>query len=300
MNDNIIVTENLTKRFGQKVAVNNVNMTIKRGEIYGFIGRNGAGKTTAMKMMLNLLTPDSGEIYLFGEKMNGESLKKVGSLIEAPGLYGGCTAYENLKRVSILTGGTDEQIRDLLDFVGLGAVGNKKVKAFSLGMKQRLGIAVALMGEPELLVLDEPVNGLDPQGMKEIRDLILKTNVEKKTTFLISSHMLFELEKIATTYGIIDNGVLLEQISASELEKRCEKNVEIVCDDVETAVKIITEKFGVSPIVNEGLITAPKLADSAKDVNKALVEGGVGVTELKLAGMDFESYFIQRTGENNA
>ena len=300
MEDYVILTKDLTKRFKNKVAVNGVNMHIRRGEIYGFIGKNGAGKTTAMKMILSLLTPDGGEVYLFGQPLNGLSLKKVGSLIEAPGLYGGCTAYENLKRISILTGGTDQKIYELLDFVGLGAVGNKKVRAFSLGMKQRLGIAVALMSDPELLVLDEPVNGLDPQGMKEIRDLILKVNREKKTTFLISSHMLFELEKIATVYGIIDNGVLIEEISAYELEKLCEKNLEIVCDDVKKAIAVITEKFGVSPTENDGVITVAKFAEKAADVNKALVTSGVGVSEIKAAGMDFESYFIQRTGENNA
>ena len=297
MEDYVILTKNLTKRFGSKIAVNGVNIHIRRGEIYGFIGRNGAGKTTAMKMILSLLTPDSGEIYLFNEKLNGQSLKKVGSLIEAPGLFGGSTAYENMKRVAILTGGTDEQINDLLIFVGLGEVKNKKVRAFSLGMKQRLGIAIALMGDPELLILDEPINGLDPQGMKEIRDLIIKTNREKNTTFLISSHMLFELEKIATVYGIIDNGVLIEEISASELEKRTEKNLEIVCDNVELATSVLCGQFGASPTVFNETITVPKFADRASEVNRALVNSGVGVKELRASGMDFESYFIQRTGD---
>ena len=231
MQENVIITKALTKRFGEKLAVNGVDMTVRRGDIYGFIGRNGAGKTTAMKMILSLLTPTDGEVFLFGQKITSESLRKVGSLIESPGIYGGATAYENLKRMCILTGADEKQIDTLLDFVGLSAFKNKKARTFSLGMKQRLGIAIALIGEPEILILDEPINGLDPQGIKEVRDLIVRVNKEKNVTFLISSHLLSELEKIATVYGIIDKGVLLEEVSAEELEKRFAKNLHIVCDD---------------------------------------------------------------------
>jgi len=299
MDDFVIVTKNLTKRFGEKIALNALDLTVRRGEIYGFIGRNGAGKTTAMKLILNLLNPDEGDVFLFGEKVNRDSLKKVGSLIEAPGLFAGCSAYENLKRIAILTGADDKTIPGLLELVGLTDVGNKKVRGFSLGMKQRLGIAVALMGEPEILILDEPVNGLDPQGMKEIRELIVKINREKNVTVLISSHMLFELEKIATTYGIIENGTLIEQISAQELESRCAKNLEIVCDDAEKASSVIFEKFGVSPTVNENVLNVPRLAERAAEVNRTLIENDVNVSELKATGLDFESYFIQRTGETH-
>ena len=173
----VLQTRGLTKRFGRKIVVNNLNLNIKKGDIYGFIGPNGAGKTTVMKVILGLLFANSGEVSLFGEPQNIRNLKRVGSLIEAPGLYGNCTAYENMKRFSILGGGTDKEIHELLELVGLKEATYKKAKTFSLGMKQRLGIAIALLGNPEFLILDEPVNGLDPMGMKDVRDIILRINI---------------------------------------------------------------------------------------------------------------------------
>ncbi|MBR1891532.1 MAG: ATP-binding cassette domain-containing protein [Clostridia bacterium] len=294
----VIKTENLTKKFGDKLAVDSLNLTVNRGDIYGFIGRNGAGKTTAMKLILNLLTPTEGRVTLFGQTPDQVTLKKVGSLIESPALYGGATAYENLYRVSLLTGGTKDEIMSILEFVGLGDVKNKKVKQFSLGMKQRLGIAVALMGNPELLILDEPINGLDPKGIKEIRELILKINREKNVTFLISSHVLSELEKIATTYALIENGRLIEEISAEKLEKLLEKNVFAVVDDVQKAKRIIEEQFGVTVRIDteRSAVIAAQSADKIDAVCKALVLGGVAVKELKPEGIDFEQYFLTRTG----
>ena len=165
MDEYVIETNNLTKSFGSKLAVDHVNMHVAKGDIYGFIGRNGAGKTTAMKLMLGTLRANEGSIKLFGKDTNlSESRKKIGSLVEAPGLYRNATAYENMKRFSILFGGTDQDIKEILEFVGLANTGKKKAGAFSLGMKQRLGIAIALLGNPEIMILDEPVNGLDPAG----------------------------------------------------------------------------------------------------------------------------------------
>ena len=172
----VIETKKLTKKFPNKIAVNQVDIHVEQGDIYGLIGKNGAGKTTSMRMILGTLFPTSGEILLFGNSNLSLERRKIGSLIEAPGLYKNCSAYENMKRFSILYGGTDQDIKEILEFVGLGNVGKKKAGHFSLGMKQRLGIALALLGNPELLILDEPINGLDPAGIKEIRDLIIKLN----------------------------------------------------------------------------------------------------------------------------
>ena len=235
----IVETKDLTKKFSNKIAVNNVDMHIKKGDIYGFIGKNGAGKTTAMKMILGLLNPTDGEILINNSKELDKERRKIGSLIENPGIYKGCTAYENLKRFSIIYGGNDSEIKDILELVGLADTGKKKAGKFSLGMKQRLGIAITLLGNPELLVLDEPINGLDPAGIKEIRDLLVKLNEERGVTILISSHILDELARITTTYGIINDGSLIEEVSSEELEENCKRNLMIKVNDVEKATKIL-------------------------------------------------------------
>ena len=231
----VIETKNLTKKFPNKLAVDHIDMHVQKGDIYGLIGRNGAGKTTAMKMILGTLFPSEGSITLFGDTNLSKQRKRIGSLIEAPGLYRGCTAYENMKRFSLLYGGTEEDIKELLEFVGLANTGKMKAGHFSLGMKQRLGIALALLGNPEILVLDEPVNGLDPAGIKEIRDIIHKLNKEKGITFVVSSHLLDELGKIATRYGILSDGQLVDEISAYELQERCKTCLIIETDNLEKA-----------------------------------------------------------------
>ena len=207
----VLRTQNLTKQFGEKTAVKNVSMQIKKGEIYGFIGKNGAGKTTLMRLVLGAAMPTGGSIELFGgEESVNETRHRIGALLEYPCIYKNCTALENLRRFAILTGADTDELEDILDLVGLKGVGRKKAGQFSLGMKQRLAIGIALLGHPEFLVLDEPINGLDPAGIKEIRDVILALNQKKGVTFLVSSHLLDELSKIVTTYGIIKDGVLIE------------------------------------------------------------------------------------------
>lgn len=293
----VVKTENLTKKFGHKIAVNGVNMHIERGDIYGFIGKNGAGKTTAMKLLLGTASPTEGKIELFGSGNLDKMRAKIGSLIEAPGLYKSCTAYENMKRFSILYGGGDKEIKEILEFVGLADTGAKKAGAFSLGMKQRLGIAIALLGEPELLVLDEPINGLDPAGIKEIRDLILNLNKEKNITVLVSSHLLDELSKVVTKYGIINNGYLIEELTAEELNFRCRKFLYIGVDDTDKALKLIKERL---PEINvETAGHALKVYSGAEDkaaLNRLLVEAGVNVCELYDKQGGFEEYFISRIG----
>ena len=208
--DYVLRTQGLTKQFGAKLAVNNVSMQIKKGDIYGFIGKNGAGKTTLMRLVLGAAMPTSGSIELFGgRESESRARHRIGALLEYPCIYKNCSALENLRRFAILTGGDTAELEDILKLVGLGSTGGKKAGQFSLGMKQRLAIGIALLGHPEFLVLDEPINGLDPAGIKEIRDVILTLNQKKGVTFLVSSHLLDELSKIVTTYGIISDGALI-------------------------------------------------------------------------------------------
>lgn len=293
----IIETKNLTKQFPNKLAVDHVDMHIKRGDIYGFIGRNGAGKTTAMKLILGLLNPTDGEISLFGDTNLDKQRIRIGSLIEAPGLYKNASAFENMKRFSILFGGTDEEIKEILDLVGLGNVGNRKAGSFSLGMKQRLGIAIALLGNPEILVLDEPINGLDPAGIKEIRDTILKLNQEKNVTFLISSHLLDELAKITTTYGIINDGRLIEEVDAKELMERCQQNLKIKVSDVKKAIEVLKENNLLNNYTSDSeYLVLYDNFDKPALINELLVKAGIKVEELSPSNSGFEDYFIERIG----
>lgn len=296
--DYIIETKNLSKKFSNKVAVDKVNMHIKRGDIYGFIGKNGAGKTTAMKMILGLLNPSEGEITLFGSNDLNKERQKIGSLIESPGLYKNCTAYENLKRFSLIYGGNDEEIKDILALIGLSDTGNKKAGRFSLGMKQRLGIGIALLGNPELLVLDEPINGLDPAGIKEIRDLIMKLNKERGVTILISSHILDELAKITTTYGIINDGRLIEEVSSEQLEENCKKNLTITVSDVDKSIELLKANDLLGEYeVKENSIILYSHFENAGLINTTLVTNGITVSELANKEVSLEDYFIERLGK---
>ena len=296
----IVKTQNLTKKFGEKIAVNNVSMTIRRGDIYGFIGRNGAGKTTAMRIILGMARPTSGSVELFGGEELSVARRKIGSLIESPGLYDACTAFENLKRFSILYGGTDAEIKDILELVGLAETGKKKAGQFSLGMKQRLGLAVALLGNPEFLVLDEPANGLDPGGMIDIRNVILTLNKEKGVTVLVSSHLLDALAKIVTRYGIINDGTLVEEVDAAELSARCAGGLRIVSNDPDRTAEIIKTDFGIQDYTVNGaaviLQNNGSYIDSAK-INAALVGAGIGVSALYSQNTGLEDYFVARLGK---
>lgn len=293
----VLRTKSLTKKFGSKIAVNAVDMNVAKGDIYGFIGRNGAGKTTAMKLILGLLNATEGEIELFGGEPLEKARGRIGSLIEAPGIYKNCTAYENMKRFSIIYGGTDKDIAQLLKFVGLENTGNKKAGRFSLGMKQRLGMAIAMLGNPEFLILDEPINGLDPEGIKDVRNAVLNLNEQKGVTFLISSHLLDELAKIVTRYGIINNGVLTEEISAEDLNAMCESGLKVRVDDVEKAITALLPLVPQEEIrVSDGELVLPIDVDAAA-VNELLVKGGVRVSELGAMRGDMEEYFIARLGK---
>ena len=294
----VIETNNLSKKFPNKLAVDKVSVHVQKGDIYGLIGRNGAGKTTLMKMILGTLFPTEGKITLFGDSNLDVERKRIGSLIEAPGLYKGCTAFENMKRFSLLYGGTDEDIKELLNFVGLGETGKMKVGHFSLGMKQRLGLALSLLGNPEVLVLDEPVNGLDPAGIKEFRDIILKLNQERGVTFVISSHLLDELGKIATHYGILSDGLLVDEISAFDLQERCKTCLIIEADDLEKAEEVLTKAnlLG-NHVINQNKLLMYDHFDKPYLVNEALVKSGLKVNSISFSNNGFEDYFIERLGK---
>lgn len=293
----VIETRNVFKQYKNKYAVNDVSIHVKKGDIYGLIGKNGAGKTTLMKLILGLANPTKGEVYLFGNTNLDEARTKIGSLIEAPGLYNGCTAYENMLRFSILYGADKNEINDLLKLVGLEYTGKKKAGAFSLGMKQRLGIAIALLSHPEVLVLDEPINGLDPAGIKEIRDLILNLNKEHGVTFIISSHLLDELAKVVTCYGIINNGLLTQEISAKELEEQCRHTLKITTPDPAAAVNILRSEFkGVELTEGEGCVVLYNNIERKAEINTCLVKAGIEVDELTISTNGLEEFFIERLG----
>ena len=298
MMEYVIETNCLSKKFPNKLAVDKVSVHVEKGDIYGLIGRNGAGKTTLMKMILGTLFPTEGEITLFGDSNLNLERKRIGSLIESPGLYKGYTAYENMKRFSLLYGGTDEDIKELLEFVGLANTGKMKVGHFSLGMKQRLGLALSLLGNPEVLVLDEPVNGLDPAGIKEFRDIILHLNKEKQVTFVISSHLLDELGKIATRYGILSDGQLVDEISAYELQERCKTCLIIEADDLEKAEEVLTKaKLLGNHVINDNKLLMYDHFEEPSLVNETLVKSGVKVNSLSFSNNGFEDYFIERLGK---
>ncbi len=294
----ILKTNNVMKKYGEHVVLKNISMNIEKGDIYGFIGKNGVGKTTFMRAILGLTPINSGEVEFFDEKTINQVGLNVGSLIEAPGLYKNATAYENLKRFSILYGADESKIKELLELVGLANTGKRKAKDFSLGMRQRLGIAIALLGDPEFLVLDEPINGLDPEGIKEIRDIIEKLNKERNVTFLISSHLLDELSKVVTKYGIINNGELVEEISAEELKEKCKNKLTIETQTPDKAKEIVKEIVPEENIIlKENRIDLMSNMEDAAVINKKLVEGGVLVSAIYPNFDSLEEYFMKRIGE---
>ncbi len=292
----VIETKELTKRYPNKTAANNVNMHVKKGDIYGFIGKNGAGKTTTMKMILGLANPTSGQVLINGNSNLVNERKKIGSLIEAPGLFKNKTAYENLKQFSLICGGNDKEIKEILEIVGLSNTGSRKAGNFSLGMRQRLGIGIALLGNPEILILDEPINGLDPEGIKDVRDTLIKLNKEKGVTLIISSHLLDELAKITTRYGIINEGELVEEISSEELLKKTSKSLKLKTSDNLKALEILkASEF--DGIIDGEYISLKNHMDESNLIAKIIVKSGLELFELSINNSDFENYFIERLGK---
>lgn len=242
----VLETNNLTKTYGKFRALHGLTMHIPQGSIYGFVGKNGAGKTTLIRLICGLQTPTDGTYSLYGIDSKQKELKKsrrrMGAMVETPAIYLDMTAMENLRQQSLILGlPSYDGLNDLLKLVGLENTGKKKAKNFSLGMRQRLGIAIALVGDPDFLVLDEPINGLDPQGIVEIRELILKLNREQNITVLVSSHILDELSRLATHYGIIDGGHMVKELSAEELETACRKKIHITVTNTAPLCTVLDE-----------------------------------------------------------
>jgi ABC-2 type transport system ATP-binding protein len=240
----VLETNALCKSYGNFKALNNLTMHIPKGSIYGFVGKNGAGKTTLIRLICGLQKPTSGEYLLYGKKYNdpeiGKARCRIGAVVETPSIYMDMTAMGNLKQQALLLGlPSFQELSDILALVGLQDTGRKKARAFSLGMRQRLGIAIALVGNPDFLILDEPINGLDPQGIIEIRELILKLNRERQVTILISSHILDELSRLATHYGFLDKGHLLKELTASELDEACRKCMRATVSNVTALARVL-------------------------------------------------------------
>lgn len=299
--DYILTTNELTKTYGKYNAANEVSIHVERGGIYGLIGRNGAGKTTLMKMIGGLSHPTRGSFEIHGK--NGETTKqmmpKVGILIEAPGLYPNMTAMQNLTTKAIALGIKDKQyLKSLLEEVGLSNTGKKKAKQFSLGMKQRLGIAMALVNKPELLILDEPINGLDPQGIAEMRSILHHLCYDKGITILISSHILDELSKVATQYGIIHEGRLLEEETKDELFSKCCERLELKTNNISRTLEVLN-MMGFSKMeVKDDAINIYERLNEGGAITIALAKENIQTNEIAVKTDALEDYYFQLTGGN--
>ena len=302
MSDYVIETKQLTKVYGDQTAVNAVDLHVKRGQIYGLLGRNGAGKTTIMKMILGLTSITSGEADVFGKNIKGQEKRvypRIGAIIETPGFYPNLTGTENLEIFARLRGtAAPNAVKNALEVVGLPYKDKKLFGKYSLGMKQRLGIANAILHDPELLILDEPTNGLDPIGIAEVRDFIKDMSASRGKTILISSHILSEIQLLADDIGIIDRGVLLEENSMSELEKKNSKYILLQVSDVSKAALILERQFqSKNYSVQDGQTL--RLYDTSLDmaaINKALVLQDVAVISSGLCNGTLEDYFKKITG----
>lgn len=296
----VLQTNGLTKRYHKFQALDNLSMNVPKGSIYGFVGKNGTGKTTLIRLICGLQEPTSGSFTLYGIPHNDKSIiksrRRMGAIIETPAIYSDMTAEENLRQQYLILGlPSYDGIPELLRLVGLENTGKKKVRSFSLGMKQRLGIAIVLASDPDFLVLDEPINGLDPQGIVEMREMILKLNRERQITILISSHILDELSRLATHYGIIDHGRMVKELSAEELDAACRKCVRVEVSDTSILAHVLDAMRLEYKIISE------TTADIFARVNVsrlaiALAKENCEVLSMQEHDESLESYFISLVG----
>lgn len=296
----VLTTRALSKHYGNFKALDHLSMKVPKGSIYGFIGKNGAGKTTLIRLICGLQIPSGGEYTLYGIKNSSKELheaqRRMGAVVETPSIYLDMTASENLKQQYILLGKPSyEGVEELLALVGLDHTGSKKAKNFSLGMRQRLGIAIALAGDPDFLVLDEPVNGLDPQGIIEIRELILKLNRERQITFLISSHILDELSKLATHYGFIDKGRIVKEMSADVLETACRKCIRIEVSDTRRLARLLDSENLEYTIISQTEAEIYGHIDIT-DMALKLSKENVKIITMNEKDESLESYYIRLVG----
>ena len=296
----VIQTMGLSKRYKDNWAVDHLDLRVEQGDIYGFIGRNGAGKSTTLKLLCGLARPTRGEALIFGKPIQDPvARRQVGALIEQPGLYPDLSGRENLRLYATLLGldSPARQVDEIMETVGLSPKEKKPVKHYSMGMKQRLGVGVALLGGPDLLLLDEPINGLDPEGIREMRELLLRLNRERGLTLLISSHILGELSKIATRYGIIQQGRMVEEITGGELAQKCTDYLRLQTDQTRKAAALLERELHLSrwEMRPEGEIRIYEAVDT-KAVGQILTQAGIAVEEMGLHRQDLESYFLERMG----
>ncbi|MBE6082146.1 ABC transporter ATP-binding protein [Acidilutibacter cellobiosedens] len=302
MKNLIIETKKLNKKYGKQIVVNNVDLHIEQGEIYGLLGRNGAGKTTIMKMILGLVSITSGEINVFGQKLKGNEQQiypRIGAIIETPGFYPNLTGTENLRIFAKLRGMTRKDcIKHALDLVGLSYNDKKLFLEYSLGMKQRLGIANAVMHEPELLILDEPTNGLDPIGIVEMREFIRDLCKKNGITILISSHILTEIEQLADTIGIIDHGILLEESSYKDLQKKNRKYILLKVSSTSNAIRVLEQKMGIHDyeVENDTMLRIYEIDRNMGEINKLLITNNIEVLSSQFCSDTLEDYFKNITG----
>ena len=296
----LLSTAKLSKRYGKKFALRDADIHIPKGEIYGLIGRNGAGKTTLLKLINSQITATSGQIFLNGEKMRfGVPTIRIGALVESPGLYPDCSARENLIYKAIALGRNKPgHIDQLLRTVELSDTGKKKAKQFSLGMKQRLAIALALVDDPELLILDEPINGMDPQGIKDIREMLVKINREMGATILISSHILDELAKFATRYGIIKDGQVLREFTREQLEQENRSDIRIESPQIAQVEAALREGMALSRIQRQGdnALLVREAVERHEQISRFLFDRGLYVSQFYVRHESLEDYFMGLTG----
>ena len=296
----VIQTMGLSKRYRDRWAVDHLDLRVEQGDIYGFIGQNGAGKSTTLKLLCGLARPTQGEALIFGKPVRDSvARRRVGALIEQPGLYPDLSGWENLRLYATLLGldSPERQVDGILETVGLAPGEKKPVKHCSMGIKQRLGMALALLGGPDLLLLDEPINGLDPEGIREMRELLLGLNRDRGITLVISSHILGELSKIATRYGIIQNGRMVEQITAGELEQKCTDYLHLRAEQPQKAAAVLERELRLTrwEMRPEGEIRIYEAVDT-KTVGRILIQAGIAVEEMGLHRQDLEGYFLERMG----
>lgn len=300
MSNFIIETKMLTKKFGSRKVVEHVDLQVKKGEIYGFLGPNGAGKTTTIRMLLGLARPTQGSIQIFGKDIRKDKLsilKKVGSLVEYPSYYGHLSAYENLEVVRILLDAPKSRIDEVLAIVRLTNDAKRPVKGFSLGMKQRLGIATALLGNPELLILDEPTNGLDPSGIIEIRELIKSMPKEHGITIVVSSHLLSEIDLMATQVGIISKGQMIFQDSISALRAQSTSKIKVTVNDAESAWKMLFTHGYTTDFIQDKLVIENCANQQVANIVKSLVQNDYSIYRVEEERKSLEEIFLELTGQ---
>lgn len=299
--EEILQLERLTKTYGKAAAIDNFDLTVEKGHIYGLIGPNGAGKTTIMKMIAGLTAPTSGTIKIFGDSKNlDESRGRMSFLIEAPYLDKSMTAQENMQYIRYMRGvARKERIDEVLEFVGLADVGKKKVGQFSLGMKQRLGIGMALLSSPEIIILDEPVNGLDPEGIVDVRNMLKKLCMEENRTILISSHLLSELSELCTDFVIINRGKLVESFSDVELAEKCRSFLTIKTNNIDRTAAVLEQELHVTDykVVDKEEIRLFSHLEEVEKVSKTITDSGLVLTKLVLEGENLEEYYLSKVSQ---